>query len=701
MAVLSGITTAIAALMGADKGAELAGAAVDLLSDGGGKKALEWVDIHLRAYRGGIPPNHDLEHALRLAELTTSLVMVETYRREEDAEQVILRSAREPPFVKAARSWLHGQIGLSLGVEVTPNDALIREIEHELDSILAAHDPAALRAALADVETRVWNELAAGALKNDGSLPPEQFKDLFFGHSGDGKPGWSLVFQAFVREAMKDRPRAQVAFITTRLAGLRTAAARMEASLDTLIAGQRSLRDGNVRIEQILLADAKEAAHGREVADGFIHEIAGRIGADPNLDMEDKKRAVRTAINIYVDEIVGRRTPTNLGDIVDRAVANARRLAGEGKSRLARASLRKAVDELRREEQERRALRAQRVTTLYGFERDIALATHDGQGAASAILEMAEELSHGDFATRRAMLVEEADRLKHFDERQKSYAHQIAVIILRRATLSLGTSPEEIWSDQNNLGDALQVYGSIGGPEVKYLREALVFYRSAQVTRARQYAPLDWATMQHKVGATLLKLGESNAGKMIDLEEAVIAFRMALEERTRKKVPHEWSKTQKSLGDALYALGVRENGTESLEEAIIAYRAALEEWPRELCPSHLATIHEYLGHSFAVLWLRDGDKARLEEALVAYRMVPEAHPQKLMPLKWALDQRAIGNTLWRLGELETGTSRLKEALVAWDEFLANTSFPWRSEWVEEVRQRRDAVQLEIERREQN
>jgi hypothetical protein len=103
MAIFGAIAIAIAAFSGVEKGSEVVGAAVDVLTNGGGKRALEWVETRLRAYTGGIPRNHDLEHALRLAELTTSLVMVKTYRREEDAEQVILRSAQVPPFVEAAR----------------------------------------------------------------------------------------------------------------------------------------------------------------------------------------------------------------------------------------------------------------------------------------------------------------------------------------------------------------------------------------------------------------------------------------------------------------------------------------------------------------------------------------------------------------------------------------------------------------------
>jgi len=127
-------------------------------------------------------------------------------------------------------------------------------------------------------------------------------------------------------------------------------------------------------ILDLLVADyAKEVAAARDVAEGFIREMAARVAADPHLDLEGMKQAVRTAIDIYEQEIARRPTQTNLGGIVDQAIANAKRLADEGKSPLARAALRRTADTLRREEEERRASHAERVRALFSLERDIAL----------------------------------------------------------------------------------------------------------------------------------------------------------------------------------------------------------------------------------------------------------------------------------------------------------------------------------------
>jgi hypothetical protein len=64
------------------------------------------------------------------------------------------------------------------------------------------------------------------------------------------------------------------------------------------------------------------------------------------------------------------------------------------KSGLARATLRKAAEPKRREEEERRERYVAGVTALYNRERDIALAAYDGESAVEAIVGLAEAI-HG------------------------------------------------------------------------------------------------------------------------------------------------------------------------------------------------------------------------------------------------------------------------------------------------------------------
>ena len=66
---------------------ELLEKAAELLFDDAGKRMLEDIQARLRAYTGGIPPNHDLEHAIRSAELTSTLVLLEEYRRQDEGDR--------------------------------------------------------------------------------------------------------------------------------------------------------------------------------------------------------------------------------------------------------------------------------------------------------------------------------------------------------------------------------------------------------------------------------------------------------------------------------------------------------------------------------------------------------------------------------------------------------------------------------------
>ena len=276
-------------------------------------------------------------------------------------------------------------------------------------------------------------------------------------------------------------------------------------------------------ILDLLVKDyAGEAARARDVAEGFIREMAARVAADSKLDLEGMKQAVRNAIDIYEQEIAGGRTRTNLGDIVDRALANAKRLADEGKSRLARVALRKAADALRREEEERRVHYVESVRALCGRERDIALASYDGEAAADAIVHMAESLHENQIRARREMLIAEGGKLQEFGDQRGSNVHLIAAITVRQATLRLAAAPDEKGADLNNLGNALQ------------------------------------------------KLGERESGTT-RLEQAVDAFRDALRERTRERMPLDWARTQNNLGNAL--LEARGNA-----------RAARRGWRRRSTP---------------------------------------------------------------------------------------------------------------------
>jgi hypothetical protein len=60
---------------------------------------------------------------------------------------------------------------------------------------------------------------------------------------------------------------------------------------------------------------ANEVGGARDLADGFINEMARKVAGDKALDFDGKKRAVRNAIELYEKEIAGRQSHgSNDGD---------------------------------------------------------------------------------------------------------------------------------------------------------------------------------------------------------------------------------------------------------------------------------------------------------------------------------------------------------------------------------------------------
>src|SRR5271166_3862004 len=106
-------------------------------------------------------------------------------------------------------------------------------------------------------------------------------------------------------------------------------------------------------LDLLVKAYAEELARERDVAEGFIKEMAKRVAGDKELDFDGMKQQVQKAIEIYETEIAGRPIETNIDASVDAALAKARTQVDRGQSRLARDTLRRAAEAMQREQEER------------------------------------------------------------------------------------------------------------------------------------------------------------------------------------------------------------------------------------------------------------------------------------------------------------------------------------------------------------
>ena len=419
-------------------------------------------------------------------------------------------------------------------------------------------------------------------------------------------------------------------------------------------------------LDLLVRAYAEEIARTRDVgAEGFIREMAKKVAGDRALDFEGMQQAVRTAIELYERKIAGGETRTNIGAIVDEALAKARSLVDAGESGEARAALRKAAESMRREEEERRERYVAAQTALYHRARDIALAAYDGEAAGEAIIALAEAI-HGAKAPMVARsLNSEAAALYEYGRDRGSNVHLVALIRLRRKLLDVASSDDERGRAHDNLGTALLTLGERERGTAR-LEEAVAAYRSGLKEWPRERGPRQWAITRNNLGNALLRLGERESDTA-RLEESVAAYRDALSEWTRDHA--QWAVTQNNLGHALTRLGERESGTARLDEAVLAFREALKEWTRERMPREWAAAQCNLGNALSALGERESGTARLDEAVLAYREALKESPRGRVPLEWAMTQNNLGLALAKLGERESGTARLDEATLAFREAL--------------------------------
>jgi tetratricopeptide (TPR) repeat protein len=424
---------------------------------------------------------------------------------------------------------------------------------------------------------------------------------------------------------------------------------------------------GGAILDLLVKAYAEESARARDVAEGFILEMAKKVAGDRNLDFEGKKQAVRNAIDIYEKEIAGGQTQTDIDAIADEALARARSLVDTGKSGLAQATLRSAAEAMRHEEEERRDRYLNGITALYGRARDIALAAYDGQAAAEAIILLAETVHGANSPIVAKTLKSEAATLYEYGRDRGSNVHFTALIALRRKLLVDASSDDERGIALHDLAFALGALGARESEKAR-LEEAVATYRAALEKRPRERAPLDWAMIQMDLGTALARLGERE-NRTDKLEEAVSAYREALKERTRERVPLDWAKTQNNLGNTLARLGERENRTDKLEEAVSAYREALKERTRERAPFDWAGTQNNLGNALRRLGERESGTDKLEQAVCAYREALKERTRERVPLDWAMTQTNLGTALVRLGEREPGMGKLEEAVAAYRETL--------------------------------
>lgn len=405
--------------------------------------------------------------------------------------------------------------------------------------------------------------------------------------------------------------------------------------------------------------DAKKAEQ-TGVAPETIIELARRLKPEEALDIDQALKELGAAVEVAADVMRKGGQVGNYDAIVDsvRARIAAKTAAGDLDGAAQEAD--RGFAEWERDEKERQqtALQSGLAILEAGLEQDIL--RRDAVAAAKRVQTIVALAHPNDTDARfESLRARQNEFYVRGDERGINFDLEIAIELARLA-LQVASNDYQREAAGNDLGLALSSLGEREGGSER-LEQAIEALRTALLERAREHAPLDWATIQNNLGAALQTLGERESGTE-RLEQAVEAFRAALLERTQARVPLDWAATQNNLGTALQRLGEHESGTERLELAVEAYRAALLEWTRERVPLDWAGAQNNLGSALLTLGERKSSIPQLEQAVAAYRAALLERTHERVPVQWAMTQNNLGAALISLGERDSGTERLEQAV---------------------------------------
>lgn len=630
---------------------------------------------------GSLPRNHDVERAVRIAQLQACRAIIAEFGDAAD------RSNRtsDVAFARQSSRWVERRIGLVGRLRI--DEADMTYLIAAMDAPLAGGSHPDNDGLIADAIEATYRELALAV-----PHPPERFRQLFI----DGEAGWFVAFGAFLAEQLKTDERFRTVFIGARLAELGGALARIDVLLDSWISVQepvwtqfRALADEvlvrlqgmEVKLDEALsllkaLATSKDASEAeiaaldrearRLAADGVVKTNAVEsflqdLGETP-LQPDEWAAQLATFAERYKALLSEVATRTNLPVDLEskRLQAEASIRAGDlEEAELILAALSDQMAAHRKQIGREEALILARRAELA----QARLRYHDAAAmfGRAANLEPADDLE----AVRIRRIEQASALLAQCREFGDNAAGREAIDAFR---LAIDMTPREHkpldWAAvQDELGIALLTVGEREN-EAARLEEAVQAFRAALSERTRERVPLEWADTQNHLGAALSILGRRESGTA-RLEEAVTAYRAALEVQTRKRAPLKWANTQNNLGTALRWVGRRESGTTRLKEAVDAYRAALKELNRKRSPNEWARIQNNLGVALRTVGERESGTSRLNEAVKAYRAALRELTPERYPLDWATTQNNLGAALWNLGQRESGTSLLEAAVQAY------------------------------------
>lgn len=598
---------------------------------------------HIQEMGASLPRNHDVERAVRTAQLDASRVLTAAFARRAER----LNRPSDQLFARNALAWIEKEAKAISRLEV--DRALLDQLVAALDAPLtsdADFDAAAVRATYA-----AYGEMAAGT----GDTAPNDFWILWASGS-NSSPSWFAAFGDFLVEQIKTDDRFYRVVAAAGLAGTGAGVRRIEDMLAEHEPVWSALR---------LTAD--------EILSG-LNRVEHKIDA-----IHDEMAEIRTAVSqLVVNRGAGAFDEAALLSKIDRlradGVLTARAIEGflrdvgetprppeEWPAQLAAFAdrFRALLTELSRPTNLPAELEAERTRASAAADRGDLDAAETILAALSVRLtnwRLAQQDSLNQMARNEAWILADraaiaATRLRY---QEAADLHGEAASIFPR---------DDIEARRGQLLARAHVLGLLGREFGKpaALRDAIDGLRTTVLPELSETEdPVEWALVQSELGKALVGLGRWRSETAL-LEEAITAYRAALRVQMRLGSVLDSAATQNNLGNALLALGRRRPEGVYLEEAVRAYHQALTVHTVEAHPIRWARTHNNLGNALLEIGRRDQDLNRLTDAAASFRRCLERRGRNLFPQNWARTQHNLGTALLAIGRHAAQPAALIEA----------------------------------------
>jgi tetratricopeptide (TPR) repeat protein len=194
-----------------------------------------------------------------------------------------------------------------------------------------------------------------------------------------------------------------------------------------------------------------------------------------------------------------------------------------------------------------------------------------------------------------------------------------------------------------------------GEKSVKTVNKALVAFNEAEIFYTKSAYPLNYASCENEIGATLLELGFQSVEPQQNLNDAIMHFQNALQIYTPNGSPFDYASACYNVGISYSKLAKTSEGNNKkdyLENSIIYFEKALEVFNLDGTPKEYARTNFELGTVRREKFLLDRDSAPLEKEIENFKGVLKVFNKKENPFTYLTAEFFIGESLYFLGRLD-------------------------------------------------